>query len=331
MGRPFVYVGSGQREGKIFVYELDTQTKKLRQVQRVDGQLRPSYMAWLPGDSHVFASNEDFGNNSKVKSFAVNPTTGLLTLVNERSVKGSDTAHVALHPTGRWLFAAHHNSADTEVFPVAEDGKIGESVGLHPSGRRSHQVLFDKTGRYVFVCSREDKKISQFVFDAVSGTLTANNPPAVSVASDPRHLAFHPTAAFAYAVAEQGTHVIAFSYDATKGTLTELQKVTTASPEKWAGHIEVSPNGKFVYASGRDTNAIYVFSVNTSTGQLTAAGKREGMGVARDFGIDETGRYMIVAGGHAYLLGIGDDGALSLLDDVDADGAQFANFRYLEN
>ena len=57
------------------------------------------------------------------------------------------------------------------------------------------------------------------------------------------------------------------------------------------------PSGKFVYVSNRDPyNSIAIFSIDPQTRELTAVG-HQGMGgkTPRNFAIEPTGRYMLVA------------------------------------
>ncbi len=59
----------------------------------------------------------------------------------------------------------------------------------------------------------------------------------------------------------------------------------------------VHPSGKFVYVSNRDPyNSIAIFSIDPVTRKLTAVG-HQGTGVKtpRNFAIEPTGRYMLVA------------------------------------
>ncbi|MGE0609397.1 MAG: lactonase family protein, partial [Pirellulales bacterium] len=59
----------------------------------------------------------------------------------------------------------------------------------------------------------------------------------------------------------------------------------------------VHPTGKFVYVSNRDPyNSIAIFSIDPQTKALKAVG-HQGMGVKtpRNFAIDPTGKYMLVA------------------------------------
>ena len=69
-------------------------------------------------------------------------------------------------------------------------------------------------------------------FDAAKGTLAPNAPPFARTAAGagPRHFAFHPSGAFAYAINELDSTVTAFRYDAGAGALAEIQVVPTLPP-----------------------------------------------------------------------------------------------------
>jgi 6-phosphogluconolactonase len=58
----------------------------------------------------------------------------------------------------------------------------------------------------------------------------------------------------------------------------------------------MSPNGKFLYASNRGHNSVAMYSVNESTGSLTSLGQQPSLATPRAFGIDPTGKFMLVGG-----------------------------------
>jgi 6-phosphogluconolactonase len=59
----------------------------------------------------------------------------------------------------------------------------------------------------------------------------------------------------------------------------------------------VHPSGKFVYVSNRDPyNSIAIFSLDPQTRKVTAVGHQSmGVKTPRNFAIEPTGRYMLVA------------------------------------
>src|SRR5262249_36544018 len=124
----------------------------------------------------------------------------------------------------------------------------------------------------------------------------AAGPPA---GGGPRHFAFPPRGKFAYVCNEMTSTVSAMSYDAEKGELKVLQTLSTLTkPHKGnsTAEVVVHPTGKFVYVSNRGHNSIAVFTVDDSTGKLTAAGHAtKGINVPRNFALDPTGKWCLVA------------------------------------
>ena len=86
----------------------------------------------------------------------------------------------------------------------------------------------------------------------------------VTVSPDGKHL---------YSAGESDNAVAVFSRDSTTGMVTfvEVQKDGVGSVDGISGarSVTVSPDGKHVYAAGRDDDAIAVFSRNSTTGSLT--------------------------------------------------------------
>jgi 6-phosphogluconolactonase len=101
-------------------------------------------------------------------------------------------------------------------------------------------------------------------------------------------------------VNEMGSSVTAFSYDAAKGTLSEVQTISTL-PDGFGGvnnsaEIQVSGNGRFLYASNRGNDSIAVFKIDEKRGTLTSVQSVPTQGkTPRNFAIDPTGRYLLAA------------------------------------
>ncbi len=118
----------------------------------------------------------------------------------------------------------------------------------------------------------------------------------------PRHLTFHPNGEYAYLVNELNGTVVAFSYDGE--SLEELQTISTL-PENYEGRfsgadIRVSADGRFLYASNReDLNNIVIYSIDRNSGRLENVGEQSSGGAhPRNFMIDPTGAYLLVANRH---------------------------------
>ena len=116
----------------------------------------------------------------------------------------------------------------------------------------------------------------------------------------PRHFCFHPSLDVLYTSNEQGCSVTAYALDRATGLLRALQTVSTL-PEGFSGEnscaqIRMTPSGRFLYAPNRGHDTIAAFSVDESTGLLTAMGHTPTERVPRAFDIDPSGRFLYAAG-----------------------------------
>ncbi|MBI3468051.1 MAG: beta-propeller fold lactonase family protein, partial [Planctomycetes bacterium] len=88
------------------------------------------------------------------------------------------------------------------------------------------------------------------------------------------------------------------SYDAERGVLKEIQTLTTLPHEVREGYstaeAQVHPSGKFLYGSNRGHDSIAIFSIDPSSGKLTAVGHQPTGGkTPRNFAIDPTGQFLL--------------------------------------
>ena len=176
-------------------------------------------------------------------------------------------------------------------------------------------------------CTNSDF-IAQFRFDAESGRLEPNEPAVAPTdqGAGPRHMAFHPSGRFAYAVNETNSTVHSWHYDGTTGRLSHRETVDSLPSGfdrsgNTGAHILVSPSGRFVYASNRGHNSIVIFRVDSETGRLERVGWEQADGlirIPRNFAIDSSGRLLLVANQDAdsiLIFRIGSDGRLTRIGD----------------
>jgi len=309
-----VYVGtytSGASEG-IYLFELDRVSGALEPKGLAAKTANPSFLALGPGNRRLYAVGE-LDANGGVSAFAVDAATGKLELLNRQPSGGRGPCHLCVDPSGRHVLVANYSSGSAAVLPIASDGSLAEprSVVQHEGsgpdpkrqqGPHAHSVHLDAAGRFAFVADLGLDRIFIYRFDASKGTLGPHDPPSAHMApaAGPRHLAFHPSGRYVYVNNEMGCTVTAFKYDAERGTLSELQVIGTL-PEDWrepntTAEILVHPSGKFLYCSNRGHDSIAIFTIDPTTGRLTAAGHQSTSGATpRNFGIDPAGQWLIAA------------------------------------
>jgi len=295
---PIVYVGS--TNGQISIFTLDMGLGKLTLVKSVAAGNYPSFLAFDPTFSHLYAVNEP---DAKVSSFSVHPQTGDLTFLNRVDSGGAAPAFVSVDQSGKFVLVANYNGGTTRVFPVANDGGLGSPSDDKAPGKNSHMILTDPGNEFAFVMNKGSDTISQYVFDSKNGTLTPNDVPVVMTppGSGPRHLAFHPNGKFAYLISETDDTLSAFAYDEKLGQLSFLESRSTLPPgengdSNTCAEVVVAPSGKFVYGSNRGHDSIARFSIDTASGKLTFIDTTpSGGNVPRSFTLSVDGTLMLVA------------------------------------
>lgn len=291
----FVYA-SGNGSPNIRGWKLDMATGELSagpgDAAAGTGITNPGYLAYRPNGKNLYATNETGAGS--IAALSIESGTGKLTALNVKA-SGAVPAHVSVHPSGKWAFVAHYVGGTVRVFPLMANGSLGDVATTETTGNETHQILSTPDGSHIFVPCRGPNHTVQFSFNAETGALTSADPRTVT-SDDPRHIAFAPGGKHAYLLNEGPANVV--SYTITDGKLAEIQKSDLENGERWGAHIEVSPDGKFVYASGRTLHKIYIFERNVTTGMLTAKGSAAGTGifnVPRDFTLDPLGNHLIVA------------------------------------
>jgi 6-phosphogluconolactonase len=258
----------------------------------------PSFMAIAPSNTHLYAASEAM---NRAGAYAIDQGTGALTFINDVGVGGNGPAHIAVDASGKYVLVANYGNGTVSVAPVQANGGLGAVTQTLSPGANAHQVVLDPSNKYAFVPCLGVDRLHQYVFDAQTGTLTANATPSLATAAGagPRHLAFAPSAPFAYLLNEKNSTLQALAFDVATGRLTSMQTTTTrangASGANTTAEVWVHPNGKFVYTSNRGDNNLAVFAIG-GDGKVTLVGHRAtGGATPRMFTFDPSGAFVYVA------------------------------------
>ncbi|HUM65765.1 MAG TPA: lactonase family protein [Chitinophagaceae bacterium] len=303
------YTG-GKSEG-IYVYKFNSDDADYKVISHVKTS-NPSYLTISPDEKYVFAVQENGknGNGGQVSAFSFDKEKGTLTLINSQPTKGDHPCYVEIDKTGKWLFAGNYSSGNLSIFPVADDGSLGEPSatishsGSGPNTQRQagphvHCTVISPDNRHLLVADLGIDKIMIYAFDASTGQAV---PGAQAFAKSqpgagPRHIVFHPNGRLVYLIEEISGHVSTYLYE--DGRLRFLNRTSTL-PRGQAGpassaDIHVSPDGKFLYASNRgDFNNIAMYKLDKK-GKANILGFQSSLGKApRNFNFDPSGNYLLV-------------------------------------
>jgi 6-phosphogluconolactonase len=302
------YTGPGKSKG-IYAWRFHPANGKVTAIGLVGETASPSFLAVHPNRKFLYAVNEVSNFEGKrtgsVSAFAMDTSTGHLKLLNTVSSRGDGPCHLAVDPSGKWLFAANYGGGSVAEYPVHDDGTLGDASAFvqhagssvnrqRQAGPHAHSTVLSPDGKSVYVA---DLGLDQILSYKVGG-LAPNDPPYIKIAqgAGPRHLAFTPNGRYAYVITEMTASVVAFRYEG--GKFEELQTLPTVEPAAniSGAEIAVHPNGKFVYSSTRGANTIAVFAIDADKGTLTPVERVPSGGkTPRNFAIDPTGAYLFAA------------------------------------
>jgi 6-phosphogluconolactonase len=294
-----MYVGTytteaGSTSKGIYVYRFDPETAEVTPIGLAAETPNPSFLAVHPNHRFLYAVNEASNykgeKSGAVSAFAIDRTTGKLTLLNQVASKGADPCYITVDKTGKYVLVANYTGGSVAVFPVLEDGRLGEASsfiqhtgqGSDPErqeGPHAHSIDLSPDNRFAIVDDLGLDETLVYKFDSTKGSLSLNDPQLYTTlakadpGAGPRHFAFHPSGKFAYVVNEMGSTVAVFSYDSAGGVLRRLQTISSI-PADFSGHkeaaeIQVHPSGRFLYASNRGHDSIAVFAIEADKGTLT--------------------------------------------------------------
>ena len=304
---PF-YIGTGDKgpNSSISLCELDLSSGKITLVDTFNNCAGPGYVAISPNKKSLYAVSSDH----KITAFAIG-SDKKLSYLNSQPSEGLNPCHVSVDPSGKMAFVANYTGGSFSAYLLQQDGKVNPAtyteqyVGTGPNTKRqekahAHFATASPDGKYVYVTDLGSDKIMNYVPDYKTGKLTPN--PAqpffsAKPGSGPRHLIIHPSGKSLFLLNELEATLTACAID-KKGAITSLETYQTV-PAGITGNtssaIHLHPNGKFVYVSNRGHNSISAFKI-LADGKLEKIDEiTKSISIPRDFNIDPSGKYMVVA------------------------------------
>ena len=302
---PSIGYMSVRRDNRIAVFTMDPATGKVTWRQPVPVEGGPDPLAFDPRQRFLYVACRD---RQQLSSYRIDPATGALSLVNTVPLQG-EPIQIVTDRTGRFILSVHFYQSTVGVHAVSDEGVITATpIEWRVTSYGCHGIDVDPSNRYVFVPhvtrSGGPNAVAQFRFDEKTGRLAWNAPSFLTLTDGegPRHLLVHPRLNMAYSSDEQGASVTAYRLDPDTGRLAKLQSVSTVPAdykvrsEITCSEVVIHPNGRQLFVVTREHNSIASFTIDQSTGRLTAADRVPTEPGARPLCLDPTGRFLATAG-----------------------------------
>lgn len=216
-----------------------------------------------------------------IYSFRFDASTGKLSPV-EVAAETPDPSWVAVHPSGKFLYAANEAGKNSTVSAYAMDANSGKLTQLNQRpafGEDPCYVSFDKTGKYVLVANYTSGNVAVFPIlpDGRLGDHTALLTDTGTIGPNKERqegphahwIETAPDNRFALAIDLGLDEILTYRFDAGKGTLQPgdpafIKLAGNTGPR----HLAFSPGKKFAYSVDELNSTVTVFSFDPAKGAL---------------------------------------------------------------
>ena len=142
-------------------------------------------------------------------------------------------------------------------------------------GAGPRHLVFDTTGRHLYVINEMQSTVVTYAYDAATGTLSALQivsalPKGFARTSEAAEIEMHSSGKFLFASNRGDDSIAVFAVDGKDGRLTPVEIVSTGG--KTPRNFALDPTGAWLLAANQDSDNIVVFRVDPSTGHLTRSG-----------------------------------------------------------
>lgn len=288
-----------------------------------NGRLSPAELAAEVGSPGFLAVHPDGTKLYAVADFPGGPGAagyrigagGVLTPINTSPTGGGGGAHIAVHPSGKFLLTAQYGGGSVALFPLDADGRLGAAtLSRHEGGSRvvasrqeaphPHWCGFSPDARFALVPDLGLDGIVIYRVNEAGPAIERHGFAASIPGGGPRHLRFSPDGRFIYLLNELSSSVTTFAWDAATGSARQLATVPALSEAakgkeafNSAAEILVHPNGRFVYSSNRGHDTVTVFRADPATAALEVIQLQPVRGAfPRNINLAPGGNWLLAAG-----------------------------------
>ena len=299
----YIYVTSSA-ENKISVLSLDKSSGGISQISEFQIPGKPAPLALSKSKQFLYVGRRGIPD---IACYQINQQDGSLDHIGENARLPSDPNCLWSDRKGNFLFSSYYEGKACAVHKLNSDGSIEQNpIEWISTAKGAHSMQADPSNKYAFVPhisgGNGPNQIWQFKFDENTGKLSPNVPPQFSPSEElgPRHYVFHPNMPVIYFTNEQDSSISAYHMNTENGTLSPFQKISNL-PDNFSGNnscaqIQITQNGKFLFAPNRGHNSVASFSINPNDGTLRSIGHTKTDPVPRAIMLDNFDQYLFAAG-----------------------------------
>ncbi|HSP43985.1 MAG TPA: lactonase family protein [Luteolibacter sp.] len=317
-----VYFGTGGpgAEG-IYRADFNSETGKLTAAGLAHRIGNPGFLALHPDGTKLYAvaTMNDTGGVAAYRIAA----GGALEFFHFEPTGDGSAAHLAVHPSGKFLLTAQYGGGSVSLLPLDGEGKPGTAtVTKHEGGSgvvtgrqdspHPHWCGYSPDGKFALIPDLGLDGIVIYAIDPDRPSVTRHGFAASVPGGGPRHMRFSNDGRFIYLLNELSLSVSVFRWDATDGSAGLLSDVPTLGEEtkaaesfNSAAEILVHPTGPYVYTSNRGHDSVTVFRIRESDASLEVIQTQPIRGAfPRNINLDPGGKWLLTAGADSHTVAV---------------------------
>jgi len=260
--------------------------------------------------------------SNTIVAYREDPNSGVLTqLAGSPITAGSAVQALAMHPSGKFLYAANSGSNNISLYTVNSTGGLTEVTPRTNAGTSPTLLAIDSAGGFLYAANSGSFDISVFSINSSTGLLTSvaqTSGATAPIGMQAMNIALTPSGNFLYVTGQplvQGGLIQVFPL--SKGVL----GTPVAGSPFVTGNIPlglvIDSAGAHLYTANKQDNSISSFTIH-SDGSLAQLGSAIGETFIGPVSllIDKSGKYCYVANqgsSNVAAYGVGSDGSLTLL------------------
>jgi len=321
----FVGTYTAKKSKGIYLCDLNPENGSITSVKLVAKLSNPTYLTISPCGNYLYSvseiRDEQGRHNGLVNAYKIQRNSNL-SFINSQPARGIGPCHISTDRTGKLLFVANYVSGSVSAFPLSCDNGIGElcfTAQHNGKGKdkqrqdmaHAHSVNVSPDNKFLYVADLGTDRVMIYKIIPEQKLILPNRPLFVEVkaGSGPRHMLFSADDRNVYLVNELSNTVMGFSRDKVTGKLTLTQTIEMIHEKKaiksYAADIVITPDGRYIYASVRENDGIFVFYRDQKSGQLSMIHRIDSIsGWPRALAISPCGNYLIAAGQNNDMLAV---------------------------
>lgn len=290
------------------ICQLDTEAEKLRHIRYIEHR-KPAQFTLSESRKRLYITSEMFGEVGAVSTYDItNPLDPVLLSAVSSGTQGP--CYLSLSNDESYLIGGSYFEGNIEVYPVLEDGSLGQRCYEYRSRTTGIAYLPGSFGQavprihcvqplpdtdYIFATDYSGDRLINFTLDK-SGVLHEKAVLSLPEGSAPRLTVLHPVRKdILYLLTEFTSTIYSIKIDIPTGGIS-IMDCLPSLPENRASFssaIKVSQDGRFLYVSNRHNKDISVLSLNNNYEKLSYVGELPCAGFVRDVAVDPSGEFLI--------------------------------------